>query len=249
VLLCRRFLDRRSIWSVGLNLSAVGFGEIPCGLLFGSVPIVLVIGVLIAVGGLSWVGVSASLQTALLVPTLIVMAFNEEILCRGYLYQNLIDVRRPWFGIWFTSAIFWILHSLNPNAWSSPFIAINLFLAGVILALAYRLSGNIWFPTALHFGWNLAQGVLFEVPVSGIVTDGLIDVRIVESAPVWLTGGKFGIEGSAVSTIAETCMSVVLAWLVIKREKQARLLPPQPDPIGLTQEPRELPTSSKAGSA
>jgi hypothetical protein len=161
-------------------------------------------------GGFIWHGFSASYQTALLIPTFIVMAFTEEIVCRGYLYQNLIDIRRPWFGLFFSSTIFWLLHALNPAVWSSPIIAVNLFGAGVTLALAYRVSGNIWYPTAAHFGWNFAQGVLFQVPVSGIKTDGLCDVQIVESAPRWLTGGAFGIEGSLLGTAAEVAMSLVL---------------------------------------
>ncbi|MBS0266496.1 MAG: CPBP family intramembrane metalloprotease, partial [Planctomycetes bacterium] len=90
----------------------------------------------------------------------------------------------------------------------------NLFCAGLTLALAYRVSGNIWFPTAAHFGWNFAQGVLFQIPVSGIQTDGLIDIQVVEGAPRWLTGGEFGMEGSILGTAAELGMFVILilAW-------------------------------------
>src|SRR5262249_55584117 len=95
----------------------------------------------------------------------------------------------------------------------SPIVSVNLFGAGVVLALAYRSSGNIWFPTAMHCGWNLAQGVLFELPVSGIRTDGLLDVRIVESAPAWLTGGAFGIEGSILTTFSEVCLAALLGFV------------------------------------
>jgi membrane protease YdiL (CAAX protease family) len=218
VLLCRRFLDRRGVWSVGLaKPSGSLVGTVAVGFLIGSVPVVITTGILLAVGGLAWQGVSASIQTALLVPAMVFMAFNEEIVCRGYLLQNLIDIRRPWFGTVFTSAVFWILHALNPSAWSSPIIAVNLFLAGVVLALAYRVGGNIWFPTALHFGWNCAEGVLFEIPVSGIRTDGLLDVRLVETAPIWLTGGTFGIEGSVLLTVAEMLMTASFAIVLLRR--------------------------------
>ncbi len=220
VLFCRRFLDRRSVWSVGLVRPGRSLTEsVPGGLLFGAFPITVVIVMLLIMGGYNWTGVSGSLQTALLVPAFVVMAFNEEILCRGYLLQNLMDVRRPWFGIVFSSLVFWLLHALNPSAWSSPIVSLNLFGAGVSLALAYQASGNIWFPTAMHFGWNFAQGVLFEVPVSGIRTDGLIDVRLVEAAPTWLTGGAFGIEGSILATLAEVGMSVLLGTVVWRRSR------------------------------
>jgi membrane protease YdiL (CAAX protease family) len=218
VWLCRRFLDRRSLSSLGLVRPGPAPSEsVAGGLALGTFPVVFAIVVLLVSGGLAWDGVSASLQTALLVPAFIVMAFFEEIVCRGYLLQNLIDIGRPRFGIWFSSTIFWLLHALNPDAWSSPIVSINLFGAGVTLALAYRVSRNIWFPTAAHFGWNFAQGVLFQVPVSGLKTDGLFDVHVVASFPTWLTGGRFGIEGSILATVAEICMSLVLINVLRRR--------------------------------
>jgi membrane protease YdiL (CAAX protease family) len=229
VLLCRRFLDRRSIWSVGLVRPGRSITEsVEGGLLVGSVPVVLVIGTLLATGGFVWEGVSASVQTALLIPILVFMAFFEEIVCRGYLLQNLIDIRRPWFGTFFSSSIFWILHALNPDAWSSPIVAVNLFGAGVSLALAYQVSRNIWFPTAMHFGWNFTQGILFQVPISGIRTDGLLDVRLVEGMPSWLTGGAFGIEGSILATVTEICTSILLGFILLRRTRQARVVEPLP---------------------
>jgi membrane protease YdiL (CAAX protease family) len=220
VLLCRRFLDRRSVWSVGLSRPGRSLTDsVAGGLLFGAVPVVLAIGIVLATGGFVWEGISASAQTALLVPVLVIMAFFEEIVCRGYLLQNLIDIRRPWFGVLFSSSIFWILHGLNPDAWSSPIITLNLFGAGVSLALAYIVSRNIWFPTAVHFGWNFAQGVLFQVPISGLRTDGLLDVRFVETAPAWLTGGAFGIEGSILATAAEIGTSIVFGIVLLKRAR------------------------------
>jgi membrane protease YdiL (CAAX protease family) len=215
VWICRKHLDRRSLSSLGLHKPGRSFTEsVEGGFLTGSIPVVAVIVILLGRGGLAWEGVAGSLQTALLVPTFAVMAFFEEIVCRGYLLQNLIDIRRPVFGILFSSVVFWLLHSLNPAAWSSPIVSINLFGAGVVLALAYRSSGNIWFPTAMHFGWNLAQGVLFQLPVSGIRTDGLFDVRLVDSAPVWLTGGAFGIEGSILTTLSEVCLAALLGFVL-----------------------------------
>ncbi|MBI3862114.1 MAG: CPBP family intramembrane metalloprotease [Planctomycetia bacterium] len=228
VVVCRRYLDRRSIWSLGLSRPGWTLTESPvAGFFVGFLPVALVISMLLVVGGLAWVGISAAVETALLIPTLIVMAFYEEILCRGYLLQNLIDIRRPVFGVLFSSTVFWLLHAMNPAAWSLPLVSVNLFAAGVTLALAYCASGNIWFPTGMHFGWNFAQGVLFEVPVSGLKTNGLIDVRLVETMPVWLTGGEFGIEGSLLTTIAEVWMSALLLAVLVKRNS----MPAAPAPM------------------
>jgi hypothetical protein len=167
----------------------------------------------------------------------------EEILCRGYLLQNLIDIGRPRFGILFSSTIFCLLHAWNPAAGSSPIVAINLFGAGVTLALAYRVSRNIWYPTAAHFGWNFTQGVLFQVPVSGIKTDGLFDVSLVATAHTWLTGGAFGIEGSILATVAEIGMSLVLLRVLLRQPPEVAAA----EPVVLTTLPENDPSDDLAG--
>lgn len=215
--LFRRFLDRHSLASLGfVRPGSALWNSVWGGLLFGALPIILVIGILLAVGGFEWEGVSASAWTGLLVPVLFVMAFNEEIVCRGYLLQNLVDIGKPVLGILFSSAVFCTLHAVNPGAQASFLVPLNLFGAGIVLALAYLASGNIWFPTALHFGWNFAQGVLFQAPISGLTTDGLLDVQTVTTMPDWLTGGTFGIEGSVLTTAVEIGLSLVF-WSVRRK--------------------------------
>jgi uncharacterized protein len=197
VLLFRRYVDRRSIASLGLGRPAGRLVDWPVGFWLGALPILVTIALLAGLGVLRITGLGAGWMTLLLVPVFAVGAFGEEIMCRGYLLRNFIDSGCPKAGIVFSSVVFWIFHSLNPAVWSSPWNGLNLFTAGVLLALAYRVSGNLWFPTALHYAWNLFQGVVFEIPVSGIETDGLVDVRLDAGAPAWLTGGRFGLEGSA----------------------------------------------------
>ena len=184
------------------------------GFVIGFVPIVLTVLVIWACGGYRLAGFSCSLITVLLIPTLVLMAFVEEIVFRSYLLQNLFDIRRPVFGILFTSVLFWLIHSLNPNAWISPFIGLNLFGAGLVLALAYKVSGNIWFPTTLHLGWNLAQGVVFGVPISGIEVTGFVNLEASGAMPRWLTGGRFGPEASLPATLVEICLILLLLWML-----------------------------------
>jgi uncharacterized protein len=145
-------------------------------------------------------------------------AFHEEILFRGYLLQNLLDLRRPIFGVLFTSVLFWLVHGLNPAAWSSPFVAINLMLAGVLLALAYLISDNIWFPTAMHFAWNYFQGPILSIPVSGLTMQGLVDLRVNPDAHPYLTGGAFGLEGSAVCAGVQVIVIAILSLVYHGRQ-------------------------------
>jgi len=214
VVACRRWLDRRSVASLGFRRPGA---STPLGLLLGLVVSAGPAALLLAGGGYRFTGLSASLETALLVPMLAVAAFHEELLCRGYLLQNFVDAGRPWLGVVLSALIFWLLHALNPAIWSSPIPSLNLVLAGIVLALAKRASGDLWAPTALHYAWNLGQGVLFQLPISGVRTDGVLDVEATGRLPLWLTGGAFGLESSLLTSGFAAAIAGALGYRVFRR--------------------------------
>ena len=55
---------------------------------------------------------------------------------------------------------------------------------------------------------------------------GLLDVRLVDSAPTWLTGGAFGIEGSILTTLAEVCLAALLGFVLRNRAPQIEPVAP-----------------------
>jgi membrane protease YdiL (CAAX protease family) len=217
---CRRCLDRRSMTSMGVMYpiprpAATLLG----GTLAGGAPILAATAILIAAGAMELNGLGGDWLALPIVPTLILMAFYEEITFRGYLLQNFVEADRPKLGVLVTSVLFWLAHSLNPAAWVSPVNSLNLFGAGVALALIYLISRNLWLPTAVHFGWNATQGVLLNVPISGIETPGWIQVERRAGWPDWMTGGNFGLEGSLV---ALTLLAVMTALLTEIYRRQPR---------------------------
>ena len=220
LLLLRRYLDRRPIRSMGFYRTGPNaFSSIWLALLLGAFPILGTTLVLWAVGSLRFLGPGDLFEPGLLVPVLIVAAFMEEIMCRGYSYQNFLDIRRPVVGVIVTSTIFWLMHSLNNEVWSSPIPSINLFLAGVELALAYQVSRNIWFPTALHFSWNYVQGAVFGFPVSGNEVNGLVKIALDPETSGWLSGGAFGLEGSVLITLGELVTIALFLWVLHTRRQ------------------------------
>lgn len=107
VWLCRRFLDCRDVWSLGLRTPAGrGLASVWTGFALGSAPIALSVLVLVPLGQLQFIGPGGSLLTLVLVPMFLVAAFNEELICRGYLLQNLVEIGRPRWAIWFSSGDF-----------------------------------------------------------------------------------------------------------------------------------------------
>jgi membrane protease YdiL (CAAX protease family) len=220
---CRRFLDRQPVASMGLVVpDRRSIRSLIAAFMLGMAPILLATLVLWGSGEFKFGGLQGTVMTAMMVPTLILMAFDEEIVCRGYLFQNMIDVGRPVSGAIITSLAFWLAHALNPDAWGSPWIGVNLFLAGVLFAVAYLAMRSLWFVTVMHFSWNFTQGVVFDIPVSGIDTPGLIEVTRAGVLPEWITGGKFGLEGSVLITGCEVLMVIGFILFIAFRPQVAR---------------------------
>lgn len=120
----------------------------------------------------------------------------EEWIFRGYLYSALKERWRWWVAALVTSAGFALMHARNPNV--SAVALINIFLAGLLLALLVERSGSLWGATLAHGVWNFAVASLASLPVSGVRVFHLLETSL--SGPEAVTGGGFGPEGSLLLT-------------------------------------------------
>jgi len=145
-------------------------------------------------------------------------ALHEELLFRGYLLQKLLTWRRgP--AVIISSALFTMAHMGNSSL--SRVAVVNIFLAGLLLALAYLLYRRLWLPIGIHFAWNVMSGPVLGYRVSGIhVTDTIFRSDL--TGPSWITGGLFGIEGSVAMTLVEVLAIAGLALLLRKKEMLER---------------------------
>ena len=134
-------------------------------------------------------------------------AFHEELAFRGYLFQKIRQSSRG-AAIAISAFMFAVLHGKNIGI--SPLAVVNVFLAGVLLALAYERYERLWFPIGIHMAWNLVSGPMLGFPVSGFVASDTL-LRTVSSGPAWITGGSFGIEGSAWMGVVEVA---AIVWLL-----------------------------------
>ena len=81
----------------------------------------------------------------------------------------------------------------------------------MLLSLGYFRFLRLWFPIGLHLAWNLMSGPILGHEVSGYVSEATLFITQGEGAP-WLTGGDFGIEGSAFMTAIEIAAIALLVW-------------------------------------
>jgi len=204
VFLARRFLDRRSIGSLGLKFDCRFLPDILAGILITFFMMGLIYLIEWSLGWLTFDGfewdtdaaTKVILNTLLYFGVFILVGWNEELLFRGYRLQNLIEGLNPIWGVIISSFWFGIVHLANPNSEAKLSVAFGIFLAGVFLAYGYLATKQLWLPISLHLGWNFFEGVGFGFPVSGLDIYRL--VRTTVDGPRLWTGGPFGPEAGLV---------------------------------------------------
>jgi membrane protease YdiL (CAAX protease family) len=207
-------LDRRPPAALGFALSRAVPREIALGLAVGGALILLASVLLFATGTARFVpdsGTAAGL-VGMLAWSLLYFALaaaNEEILFRGYPLQLLTKILGRWPAILITSALFSAAHAWNPHVDALAFL--NIFLAGVLLALAYLRTRSLWFTTAVHAGWNWTMASLVGFPVSGLTSIDTPLYDVVERGSTWWTGGGFGPEAGLAATAA---LGVGIVWML-----------------------------------
>lgn len=202
VLIWRRFIDKKSFVSLGVEVRArwwqemlVGAGLV--GLMWTfifvfaiSSAVTLIQGIRLDPGPLA-----GALSLGLFFNVLV--GLNEELDARGYILQNLTE------GLGFAPAViisaiyFGGLHLLNPGASAASTLGVALF--GVLAALAYWATGRLWMSIGMHAAWNFFEGPIYGFLVSGIQMGGIFDLK--SNGPEWLTGGSFGPEAGALTMV------------------------------------------------
>ncbi len=146
----------------------------------------------------AWSGWSGTAGVSLYLTTLLLIAaFVEELLLRGYPFQVLAEAAGPHVAVGVTALVFAALHAGNPG--TSPIALCNTFLAGILLGWMVWRTLSLWLVTGAHFAWNWVMGVGLGLPVSGIdLRSPILESRVV--GPAWLTGGAYGPEGGLLLT-------------------------------------------------
>ncbi|WP_037289050.1 CPBP family intramembrane glutamic endopeptidase [Saccharibacillus sacchari] len=207
--IARRRLSELTLSRAGRE-TLLGIGT---GILFIGISVLLIM----AFGGYSFHWSPAGSTGVLLAGLLLFSsaALFEELVFRGLLVQGIERLGGSWMALALTSIFFGGVHMANPNATflSAAAIAIE---AGLLLGAAFLWRRNLWFVTGLHFAWNSCVSLL-GIPVSGIDSAGLFEVRVAGSD--LLTGGAFGIEASIVPVIVGLMLSL---WMVARAHTAGR---------------------------
>jgi membrane protease YdiL (CAAX protease family) len=218
-----RIVERRPLRSLGLRPGSGGLSDLTIGTIAGALIVGLVVLAAALFQWVSWNPVSelgSPLGAGLTIGgVLLVAAFVEELLFRGYPFQVLARRFNPATAILVTSIAFGLLHAWNPNV--QRLALINIALAGILLGVAYWRTGSLWFVTGVHLGWNWVMAVS-ELSVSGIEMS-MPTFEPAVTGPVLWTGGEFGPEGGLLATIA-TVLGTVWMWRLGRRDESLSMI-------------------------
>ncbi|MBB6187437.1 type II CAAX endopeptidase family protein [Rhodanobacter sp. MP7CTX1] len=214
-----RLIERRRMRELSLRAIPT-YGLV--GFLSGALLFSVVVGVLYLAGSYHITGTDPQVDW---LPSVLVAGIGagigEEIIARGVIFRIVEEGLGTWWALLISALFFGGAHIFNPGAtlWSSAAIAIE---AGLLLAMIYHLTRSLWACIGLHAGWNIMQGTVYGIPVSGGASKGwLISNR---TGPDWLSGGVFGAEASVVALLA--CSLVTLALLVAAL-RRGSIVPPR----------------------
>lgn len=149
----------------------------------------------------------------------IIAPCSEEMLYRGYWFQNIRNGWGVWPAVLAGATCFAGFHLLNPNA--NILGAINIDLHAVVYVQGMLYVGSLWFPIGWHSSWNFTQFFICGLPNSGLSANnlGLSGATLLNSTVQgneWITGGTFGLEASLLKSLTSLCIILVFVWLIRK---------------------------------
>lgn len=206
-------IDGRPFGALGFPLDRSAPRDSALGFLIGTVLIAVTVLLLVITGSATLTGDTGTLGGYFLFLgwTLLfffIAAAFEEVVFRGYPFQVLVE----WIGVWpaviIASALFAAMHGQNPGiTWIA---LVNIFIAGVMLSVAYLKTRSLWFVTGIHLGWNWTMSSLFDFPVSGLGFETPLYTGV-PTGPQWWTGGTFGPEAGIAGSVM---LAVAIVYLI-----------------------------------
>ncbi len=150
----------------------------------------------------------------------LLVAVAEELLFRGFMFQRLIQAFGKYAAQLIVAGLFLLTHINNPGMIGivKTLASINIFIASILFGIAYIKTHGLAMPLGLHFMANFMQGTVLGFGVSGGKEPSLLK-PIFTNAPIWLSGGDFGIEASILGLFFVILMTVLLYFRYPSKEK------------------------------
>jgi uncharacterized protein len=161
------YFDKRPFVSLGLTPKRLP-KDLLLGIGIGAGMLALAFGIILSSGLVKNEGLLQTSWTALTITVLcaVVSSIMQEALFRSYIFQTIRSETNPTLAVVLTSILFSAFHLATfQGNWLMP--AINVFILGVLLGMAYHISGNLWLPIGIHAAWNFPLNAIIKLTFKG----------------------------------------------------------------------------------
>lgn len=148
----------------------------------------------------------------------LIQGLSEEVMCRGFLMTSIARRYSVTLGVIINSVLFAVLHLGNPGITALAFA--NLCLFGLFMSLLFIRTDSIWACAACHSVWNLMQGNILGIPVSGLNMPMVFSSTFNNKLEL-INGGSFGLEGGLGVTLMLLIACSILFISIRKRNEKA----------------------------
>ncbi len=220
-LICQ-LLRRKSIPDLVGGLDISWLKELGQGLLIGALLMLLPALLMSMLGYVTWQANENIYSTIVSgFKAYLFAALAEELLFRGFVFQRLIQSVGKWPAQVLIGGLFILTHIDNPgmSGITKTLASINIFLASLMFGIAYLKTKSLAMPLRIHLMANFMQGTILGFGVSGEKDSSLLN-PVFQHAPVWISGGEFGIEGSILGLVALTLLTALIYFWYPEWEEQ-----------------------------
>lgn len=217
-----KWYEKRSVTSLGFFKRKLWLGDILQGWGVGMGTFTSALLLAYLCGGVKLQTVDFSETTISYVLSIIpfwyIQGGTEELLIRGWLLPIINKRSNLIIAIGISSSLFGFMHLSNNHV--TVFSIMNIILSGIFMALYMLKTDNLWGVAALHGAWNFTQGNILGVSVSGVnVGKSLYHFKSRSNVADWISGGRFGIEGSLLTSLV-LLVAIVILSLLLYNEKR-----------------------------
>ncbi len=126
----------------------------------------------------------------------------EEYLFRGYLLQQIgIIAKNRWFPLVFTSIVFGLFHTLNPEVEKMGYGVMVFYIGtGLLLGIMTLMDEGIELALGFHLGNNMMAALLITSDFSAIQTDAVF---------------RYSSENDTVDILSEMIVSMLIVYPII----------------------------------
>jgi uncharacterized protein len=216
VFLLRRHADRRPWSGLGLTVDRVAIPHLLFGIVLAAIITTVAVGATVRLGLADWdwsAGATtkspeqglATTIIMIVMSTLLVQGFPEELVFRGYMFRNLGGTLPLWATVASSSLLFGSMHVFSNGGATTlgerMLYAVAMTGFGLMLAVCRTVSGTLWLGIGFHGGYDTVHGHFIMIHEDAFI-------------PAWLTIFAVLIGGAAF-TIAVRQWRAPLNWRAI----------------------------------